>query len=158
MARTASQILDRMKKYGYTAPDHIIETDDDNYQQKLEREAERQRMTAEEKYRQYQQENEEMRAQQAYRLATPTQKSALENIYTAQNSTRTGADRYSGYNDSDYLTGQFKKNNNVDDEAYTNLMAGYKMYRAQQALSTVRAKNRKTLLPKLESFGARTAS
>lgn len=135
MARTASQILDRMKKYGYTAPDHIIETDDDNYQQKLEREAERQRMTAEEKYRQYQQENEEMRAQQAYRLATPTQKSALENIYTAQNSTRTGADRYSGYNDSDYLTGQFKKNNNVDDEAYKNLMAGYKMYRAQQALS-----------------------
>ena len=135
MARNATEILNRMKKYGYTAPEHVISSDEDSYQEQLEREAERQRMTAQEKYRQYQRENAEMQARQSYALATPAQKSALENIYTAQNAVQTGGDRYSGYTTSDYMANQFKKDNSVDDEAYKNLMAGYKAYRAQQALA-----------------------
>ena len=141
MARNATEILNRMKKYGYTAPEHIISSDEDSYQEQLEREAERQRMTAQEKYRQYQRENAEMQARQSYALATPAQKSALENIYTAQNAVQTGGDRYSGYTTSDYMANQFKKDNSVDDEAYKNLMAGYQMYRAQKALSAQNSYN-----------------
>lgn len=141
MARNATEILNRMKKYGYTAPEHVISSDEDSYQEQLEREAERQRMTAQEKYRQYQRENAEMQARQSYALATPAQKSALENIYTAQNAAQTGGDRYSGYTTSDYMANQFKKDNSVDDEAYKNLMAGYQMYRAQKALSAQNSYN-----------------
>lgn len=105
---------------------------------------------AQEQYRQYQQEVEAQRNQRLlqngftqgdidasnmYRNASPAQKSALENIYTAQSVTPTGGDRYSGYTTSDYMANQFKKDNSVDDEAYKNLMAGYKAYRAQQALA-----------------------
>ncbi len=141
MARNATEILNRMKKYGYTAPEHVISSDEDSYQEQLEREAERQRMTAQEKYRQYQRENAEMQARQSYALATPAQKSALENIYTAQNAAQTGGDRYNGYTTSDYMANQFKKDNSVDDEAYKNLMAGYQMYRAQKALSAQNSYN-----------------
>lgn len=105
---------------------------------------------AQEQYRQYQQEVEAKRNQRLlqngftqgdidasnmYRNASPAQKSALENIYTAQSMTPSGGDRYSGYTTSDYMADQFKKDNSVDDEAYKNLMAGYKAYRAQQALA-----------------------
>lgn len=105
---------------------------------------------AQEQYRQYQQEVEAKRNQRLlqngftqgdidasnmYRNASPAQKSALENIYTAQSMTPSGGDRYSGYTTSDYMANQFKKDNSVDDEAYKNLMAGYKAYRAQQALA-----------------------
>ena len=105
---------------------------------------------AQEQYRQYQQEVEAQRNQRLlqngftqgdidasnmYRNASPAQKSALENIYTAQSMTPTGGDRYSGYTTSDYMANQFKKDNSVNDEAYKNLMAGYKAYRAQQALA-----------------------
>lgn len=105
---------------------------------------------AQEQYRQYQQEVEAQRNQRLlqngftqgdidasnmYRNASPAQKSALENIYTAQSMTPTGGDRYSGYTTSDYMANQFKKDNSVNDEAYKNLMAGYKAYRAQQALT-----------------------
>lgn len=105
---------------------------------------------AQEQYRQYQQEVEAKRNQRLlqngftqgdidasnmYRNASPAQKAALENIYTAQSMTPSGGDRYSGYATSDYMANQFKKDNSVDDEAYKNLMAGYKAYRAQQALA-----------------------
>ena len=105
---------------------------------------------AQEQYRQYQQEVEAKRNQRLlqngftqgdidasnmYRNASPAQKSALENIYTAQSMTPSGGDRYSGYTTSDYMANQFKKDNSVNDEAYKNLMAGYKAYRAQQALA-----------------------
>lgn len=105
---------------------------------------------AQEQYRQYQQEVEAKRNQRLlqngftqgdidasnmYRNASPAQKSALENIYTAQSMTPTGGDRYSGYTTSDYMANQFKKDNSVNDEAYKNLMAGYKAYRAQRALA-----------------------
>lgn len=105
---------------------------------------------AQEQYRQYQQEVEAKRNQRLlqngftqgdidasnmYRNASPAQKSALENIYTAQSMAPSGGDRYSGYTTSDYMANQFKKDNSVNDEAYKNLMAGYKAYRAQQALA-----------------------
>lgn len=105
---------------------------------------------AQEQYRQYQQEVEAKRNQRLlqngftqgdidasnmYRNASPSQKSALENIYTAQSMTPSGGDRYSGYTTSDYMANQFKKDNSVNDEAYKNLMAGYKAYRAQQAIA-----------------------
>jgi hypothetical protein len=107
-------------------------------------------LQAQQKYLQYQREMEEQRnnrllqngftqgdinASNMYRNASPAQKSALENIYTAQSMTPSGGDRYSGYTTSDYMANQFKKDNSVDDEAYKNLMAGYKAYRAQQALA-----------------------
>lgn len=107
-------------------------------------------LQAQQKYLQYQREMEEQRnnrllqngftqgdidASNMYRNASPAQKSALENIYTAQSMTLSGGDRYSGYTTSDYMANQFKKDNSVDDEAYKNLMAGYKAYRAQQALA-----------------------
>ena len=107
-------------------------------------------LQAQQKYLQYQREMEEQRnnrllqngftqgdidASNMYRNASPAQKSALENIYTAQSMIPTGGDRYSGYTSSDYMANQFKKDNSVDDEAYKNLMAGYKAYRAQQALA-----------------------
>lgn len=107
-------------------------------------------LQAQQKYLQYQREMEEQRnnrllqngftqgdidASNMYRDASPAQKSALENIYTAQSMTPSGGDRYSGYTTSDYMANQFKKDNSVDDEAYKNLMAGYKAYRAQQALA-----------------------
>lgn len=107
-------------------------------------------LQAQQKYLQYQREMEEQRnnrllqngftqgdidASNMYRNASPAQKSALENIYTAQSMIPTGGDRYSGYTSSDYMANQFKKDNSVDDEAYKNLMAGYKAYRAQQALT-----------------------
>ena len=107
-------------------------------------------LQAQQKYLQYQREMEEQRnnrllqngftqgdidASNMYRNASSAQKSALENIYTAQSMTPTGGDRYSGYTTSDYMANQFKKDNSVDDEAYKNLMAGYKAYRAQQALA-----------------------
>lgn len=107
-------------------------------------------LQAQQKYLQYQREMEEQRnnrllqngftqgdfdASNMYRNASPAQKSALENIYTAQSMTPSGGDRYSGYTTSDYMADQFKKDNSVDDEAYKNLMAGYKAYRAQQALA-----------------------
>lgn len=107
-------------------------------------------MQAQQKYLQYQREMEEQRnnrllqngftqgdidASNMYRNASSAQKSALENIYTAQSMTPSGGDRYSGYTTSDYMADQFKKDNSVDDEAYKNLMAGYKAYRAQQALA-----------------------
>ena len=107
-------------------------------------------LQAQQKYLQYQREMEEQRnnrllqngftqgdidASNMYRNASPAQKSALENIYTAQSMTPTGGDRYSGYTSSDYMANQFKKDNSVDDEAYKNLMAGYKAYRAQRALT-----------------------
>lgn len=107
-------------------------------------------LQAQQKYLQYQREMEEQRnnrllqngftqgdidASNMYRNASTAQKSALENIYTAQSMTPSGGDRYSGYTTSDYMANQFKKDNSVDDEAYKNLMAGYKAYRAQQALA-----------------------
>lgn len=107
-------------------------------------------LQAQQKYLQYQREMEEQRnnrllqngftqgdidASNMYRNASSAQKSALENIYTAQSMIPTGGDRYSGYTSSDYMANQFKKDNSVDDEAYKNLMAGYKAYRAQQALA-----------------------
>lgn len=107
-------------------------------------------LQTQQKYLQYQREMEEQRnnrllqngftqgdidASNMYRNASSAQKSALENIYTAQSMIPTGGDRYSGYTSSDYMTNQFKKDNSVDDEAYKNLMAGYKAYRAQQALA-----------------------
>lgn len=107
-------------------------------------------LQAQQKYLQYQREMEEQRnnrllqngftqgdidASNMYRNASSAQKSALENIYTAQSMTPSGGDRYSGYTTSDYMANQFKKDNSVDDEAYKNLMAGYKAYRAQQALA-----------------------
>lgn len=107
-------------------------------------------LQTQQKYLQYQREMEEQRnnrllqngftqgdidASNMYRNASPAQKSALENIYTAQSMTPTGGDRYSGYTTSDYMANQFKKDNSVNDEAYKNLMAGYKAYRAQQALA-----------------------
>jgi hypothetical protein len=107
-------------------------------------------LQAQQKYLQYQREMEEQRnnrllqngftqgdidASNMYRNASTAQKSALENIYTAQSMTPSGGDRYSGYTTSDYMANQFKKENSVDDEAYKNLMAGYKAYRAQQALA-----------------------
>lgn len=107
-------------------------------------------LQAQQKYLQYQREMEEQRnnrllqngftqgdidASNMYRNASPAQKSALENIYTAQSMTPSGGDRYSGYTTSDYMANQFKKDNSVNDEAYKNLMAGYKAYRAQQALA-----------------------
>lgn len=107
-------------------------------------------LQTQQKYLQYQREMEEQRnnrllqngftqgdidASNMYRNASPAQKSALENIYTAQSMIPTGGDRYSGYTSSDYMANQFKKDNSVDDEAYKNLMAGYKAYRAQQALA-----------------------
>lgn len=107
-------------------------------------------LQAQQKYLQYQREMEEQRnnrllqngftqgdidASNMYRNASSAQKSALENIYTAQPMTPSGGDRYSGFTTSDYMANQFKKDNSVDDEAYKNLMAGYKAYRAQQALA-----------------------
>ena len=107
-------------------------------------------LQTQQKYLQYQREMEEQRnnrllqngftqgdidASNMYRNASSAQKSALENIYTAQSMIPTGGDRYSGYTSSDYMANQFKKDNSVDDEAYKNLMAGYKAYRAQQALA-----------------------
>lgn len=107
-------------------------------------------LQAQQKYLQYQREMEEQRnnrllqngftqgdidASNMYRNASSAQKLALENIYTAQSMTPSGGDRYSGYTTSDYMANQFKKDNSVDDEAYKNLMAGYKAYRAQQALA-----------------------
>ena len=113
-------------------------------------------LQAQQKYLQYQREMEEQRnnrllqngftqgdidASNMYRNASPAQKSALENIYTAQSMTPTGGDRYSGYTTSDYMANQFKNDNSVDDEAYKNLMAGYQMYRAQKALSAQNSYN-----------------
>mgnify|MGYP007107714934 FL=1 len=107
-------------------------------------------LQAQQKYLQYQREMDEQRnnrllqngftqgdidASNMYRNASSAQKSALENIYTAHSMTPSGGDRYSGYTTSDYMANQFKKDNSVDDEAYKNLMAGYKAYRAQQALA-----------------------
>lgn len=109
---------------------------------------------AQEQYRQYQQEVEAQRNQrllqngftqgdinayQDYKNASAGIQSGLQNIADIQQNTLTGFDRRVGNTTGTFsatrAANQFKQENNLDDEAYNRLMAGYKAYRAQRALT-----------------------
>ena len=109
---------------------------------------------AQEQYRQYQQEVEAQRNQrllqngftqgdinayQDYKNASAGIQSGLQNIANIQQNTLTGFDRRVGNTTGTFsatrAANQFKQENNLDDEAYNRLMAGYKTYYAKQALA-----------------------
>ena len=109
---------------------------------------------AQEQYRQYQQEVEAQRNQrllqngftqgdinayQDYKNASAGIQSGLQNIADIQQNTLTGFDRRVGNTTGTFsatrAANQFKQDNNLDDEAYNRLMAGYKTYRAKQSLA-----------------------
>ena len=109
---------------------------------------------AQEQYRQYQQEVEAQRNQrllqngftqgdinayQDYKNASAGIQSGLQNIANIQQNTLTGFDRRVGNTTGTFsatrAANQFKQENNLDDEAYNRLMAGYKTYRAEQSLA-----------------------
>ncbi len=109
---------------------------------------------AQEQYRQYQQEVEAQRNQrllqngftqgdinayQDYKNASAGIQSGLQNIAHIQQNTLTGFDRRVGNTTGTFsatrAANQFKQENNLDDEAYNRLMAGYKTYYAKQALA-----------------------
>lgn len=109
---------------------------------------------AQEQYRQYQQEVEAQRNQrllqngftqgdinayQDYKNASAGIQSGLQNIADIQQNTLTGFDRRVGNTTGTFsatrAANQFKQDNNLDDEAYNRLMAGYKTYYAKQALA-----------------------
>lgn len=109
---------------------------------------------AQEQYRQYQQEVEAQRNQrllqngftqgdlsayQDYQNASAGIQSGLQNVADIQRNTLTGFDRRVGNTTGTFsatrAANQFKQENNLDDEAYNRLMAGYKTYRAKQALA-----------------------
>ena len=111
-------------------------------------------MQAQQKYLQYQREMEEQRnnrllqngftqgdlsAYQNYQNASAGIQSGLQNIADIQRNTLTGFDRRVGNTTGTFsatrAANQFKQENNLDDEAYNRLMAGYKTYRAKQSLA-----------------------
>lgn len=111
-------------------------------------------LQAQQKYLQYQREMEEQRnnrllqngftqgdinAYQDYKNASAGIQSGLQNIADIQQNTLTGFDRRVGNTTGTFsatrAANQFKQENNLDDEAYNRLMAGYKTYRAKQSLA-----------------------
>ena len=111
-------------------------------------------LQAQQKYLQYQREMEEQRnnrllqngftqgdinAYQDYKNASAGIQSGLQNIAHIQQNTLTGFDRRVGNTTGTFsatrAANQFKQENNLDDEAYNRLMAGYKTYYAKQALA-----------------------
>lgn len=111
-------------------------------------------MQAQQKYLQYQREMEEQRnnrllqngftqgdlsAYQNYQNASAGIQSGLQNVADIQRNTLTGFDRRVGNTTGTFsatrAANQFKQENNLDDEAYNRLMAGYKTYRAKQSLA-----------------------
>lgn len=111
-------------------------------------------LQAQQKYLQYQREMEEQRnnrllqngftqgdidAYQDYKNASAGIQSGLQNIANIQQNTLTGFDRRVGNTTGTFsatrAANQFKQDNNLNDEAYNRLMAGYKTYYAKQALA-----------------------
>lgn len=111
-------------------------------------------LQAQQKYLQYQREMEEQRnnrllqngftqgdinAYQDYKNASAGIQSGLQNIANIQQNTLTGFDRRVGNTTGTFsatrAANQFRQENNLDDEAYNRLMAGYKTYYAKQALA-----------------------
>lgn len=111
-------------------------------------------LQAQQKYLQYQREMEEQRnnrllqngftqgdlsAYQNYQNASAGIQSGLQNVADIQRNTLTGFDRRVGNTTGTFsatrAANQFKQENNLDNEAYNRLMAGYKTYRAKQSLA-----------------------
>ena len=94
----------------------------------------------------------------AYKNASADQQTALANIYTAQNQTLTGYDRFAGNKAGTYsatkLADQFKSDYGVSDADYNTLMDGYNTYRqakSKQASDTYTSltDSQKTLLDEI---------
>ena len=94
----------------------------------------------------------------AYKNASADQQTALANIYTAQNQTLTGYDRFAGNKTGTYsatkLADQFKSDYGVSDDDYNTLMDGYNTYRQAKSKQATNAyssltDSQKTLLDEI---------
>ena len=152
MARKVTTLIKNMKKNGYTEPDVADDWEDrfeydykgstiDESNARMEQLKENASASyAAYKARKAQTEADKATGLYQYNNATDDQKSALENIYTAQTKTLTGFDRYAGNNSTSSasaLANQFKTDYGVSDDDYNILMNGYKTYRNSQSANAL---------------------